>query len=144
MVKTSKKLQPVADIARQNEQNAARHHGDMLKELQHQEDQLNELIRYRNQYLDAFQRAVSTGLSAIQMQDYRLFIKRLDDAVIQQQQAVNNGRQNSEQSQSNWMEKRNRKKMLNKVIDNRKHEEEQHQVKKEQREMEDSSRSIDR
>jgi len=136
-MRTSKKLQPVANLAKQNERTAARHHGSVLRELQQQENQLNELITYRNQYLNSFKNATESGLSAIQMQDYRIFLHRLDDAIKQQQQNVINGQQSCESSQSTWKEKRNRSKMINKVVKNRQHVEHQQSEKREQRELED-------
>lgn len=137
MMARSKKLQPVADLAKQNENTAARNHGSVLRELQQHENQLNELLNYREQYLTALQTAGQTGLSAIQLQDYRLFLKRLDDAIKQQQQNVNNERQNCESSQNQWMDKRNRSKMINKVVKNRKKVEDQDLDKREQREQDD-------
>ncbi len=137
MMTRSKKLQPVADLARQNERTAARQHGDVLRELQQHENQLNELLNYRQQYLTALNTAGQTGLSAVQLQDYRLFIKRLDIAINQQQQNVNLERQNCEFSQNSWMDKRNRSKMINKVVSSRQKTESQEQEKQEQRELED-------
>lgn len=137
MMTRSKKLQPVADLAKQNERTAARHHGTVLRELEQHENQLNELLNYRDQYLNALKTAGQTGLSAIQLQDYRLFLRRLDDAIKQQQLNVNTERQNCESSQNKWMDKRNRSKMINKVVNNRKKIEEQDAGKREQREIED-------
>ncbi len=134
---SSKKLQPVANLAKLNERSAAKQHGSVMRELQKQENQLNELINYRNQYLDAFKTASEAGLSAIQMQDYRIFLQRLDDAIGQQQQNVNNGRQNTQASQTKWMDTRNKSKMINKVVENRQQLENQQVEKREQRELED-------
>ncbi len=136
-MRRSKKLQPVANLAKQNERSAAKLHGSVLREQQKQENQLNELINYRNQYLNAFKTAGESGLSAIQMQDYRIFLQRLDDAIQQQQQNVNNGRQNTQSSKTKWMDTRNQSKMINKVVKNRQQHENQQVEKREQREIED-------
>ena len=136
-MRSSKKLQPVANLAKLNERSAAKLHGSVLRELQKQENQLNELINYRNQYLNAFKTASETGLSAIQMQDYRIFLQRLDDAIQQQQQNVINGRQNTQSSQAKWMDTQNQSKMINKVVENRQQLENQQVEKREQRELED-------
>ena len=137
MIKHSKKLQPVANLAKQNERSAARQHGSVLRELEQQENQLNELIAYRDQYLKTFKTSCESGLSVVQMQDYRIFLLRLDDAIQQQQQNVSNGRQNCESSKTKWVDKRNRSKMINKVVNNRQQIEEQELNKREQREVED-------
>ena len=136
-MRRSKKLQPVANLAKINERSAAKLHGSVLRELQKQETQLDELINYRDQYLNAFKTASEAGLSAIQMQDYRIFLQRLDDAIQQQQQNVINGRQNTQSSQEKWTDTRNRSDMINKVVENRQQLENQQVEKREQRELED-------
>ncbi len=136
-MQSSKKLKPVANLAMLNERNAARAHGTVLRDLQKQENQLNELINYRDQYLNAFKAAGESGLSAVQMQDYRIFIQRLDNAIRQQQQNVTSGRQNTQTSQAQWMTKRNKSSMINKVIENRQKLENKQAEKREQRELED-------
>ena len=133
----SKKLQPVANLAKLNERSAAKQHGSVLRELKKQENQLDELINYRNQYLTAFKTASESGLSAIQMQDYRIFLQRLEDAIQQQQQNVINGRQNTQSSQTKWTDTRNQSEMINKVVENRQQVENQQVEKREQRELED-------
>ena len=136
MMRRSKKLQPVANLAKLNERNAAKLHGSVLRELEKQENQLDELINYRNQYLNAFKTASEAGLSAVQMQDYRIFLQRLDDAIQQQQQNVINGQQSTQSSQAKWMDTRNQSKMINKVVENRQQDENQQVKKREQRELE--------
>ncbi len=131
----STKLQPVAKIRKQQEQNAARLHGNTMRQAEQQQKQLNELVAYRNQYLKAFQSAAESGLSAVQMQDYRLFINRLDIAIEQQQQSVFNGQKKCEISQEKWTDKRSRSKMIDKVIENRKQAENKIMQEREQREL---------
>ena len=131
---SSTKLQPVAKIRKQQERNAARLHGDTMRQAEQQQKQLNELITYRNQYLKAFHSAAESGLSAVQMQDYRLFINRLDVAIEQQKQSVSNGQKECEISQEKWIDKRSRSKMIDKVIENRKQIENKIMEKCEQRE----------
>jgi len=135
-MKSSKKLQPIANLAKQNERGAARDHGNVLRALQQQEDQLDELISYRNEYINTFNNAGANGISVIQYQDYSLFLHRLDDAIKQQQQIVNNSRANCDQSKSKWLDKRNHSKMVNKVVEKRQQNESKQQDKREQRELE--------
>ncbi len=135
-MKSSKKLQPIANLAKQNERGAARDHGNVLRALQQHENQLNELISYRDEYLNTFNSAGANGISVIQYQDYSLFLRRLDDAIKQQRQLVTNGRADCDQSKSKWLEKRNRSKMVNKIVEKRQLSERQQQEKREQRELE--------
>jgi flagellar FliJ protein len=136
MIRTTR-LQPIAKINRQEERNAARSHGETMQQAEQQQKQLNELINYRNHYLKDFQSAVKAGLAAIQMQDYRLFIKRLDEAIAQQQQYVVNGQQKCKASQDKWTDKRNRSKMIDKVVEKNEQVELKESERREQRELED-------
>ncbi len=132
----STKLQPIAKINKQQERNAGRLHGETMRRAEQQQKQLDELINYRNHYSKAFQAASEAGLSVVQMQEYKLFINRLDDAISQQRQQVNNGQNRCETSQKEWMQKRNECKKIDKVIENRQHIEQQDIKKREQTELE--------
>ncbi len=137
-MRSSRRLQPVADIAKHSERHAARRHGDSLREHQEQQRQLDELIKYRDQYMDRFKQAGASGLSIVQMRDYQLFITRLDQAIAQQQQLVSTGEQQCQQSQANWIDKRGKSEMINKVVENRALTEQQRLDRREQKELDDS------
>lgn len=136
-MKKSSKLQPVAKISKQQEKNAARIHGDTLRQAEQQKKQLDELIDYRNQYLKAFQSVAESGLSAIQMRDYRLFISRLDMAIEQQRQYVAHGQKQCKDSHEKWIDKRSRRKMIDKVVESRQRIEKASSDRREQKELED-------
>lgn len=140
-MKRSTKLQPVAKIRKQQEKNAARQHGDSLRQAELQQKQLDELVSYRDQYLQSFQSAAETGLSAVQMRDYRLFISRLDAAIEQQRQLVAHGQEKCEISHDKWIDKRSRSKIIDKVIEGRQQQERQVMEKREQRELDDLSQN---
>ncbi len=132
----SAKLEPIAKINKQQERNAGRLHGETIRQAEQQQQQLEELVNYRNHYSKAFQSASEAGLSVIQMQEYKLFINRLDDAILQQKQQVNIGQSRCETSQKEWMQKRSKSKMIDKVIENRQQVEQQAMDKREQTELE--------
>ena len=139
----SNQLQPVANLARHNERSAARRHGDVQREFRQQQAQLEELIRYRNQYVENFQQAGKTGLSIVQLRDYQLFLARLDQAIAQQRQQVQQHHAETRQSQANWIDKRGKSKMLDKVVAGRVQQEQQAAEKREQRELEDRPHRAD-
>lgn len=136
-MKQSTRLQPVENIRKQQEDNAGRIHGDAIKEAKQQQKQLDELMRYREEYAKGFEAMGKSGLSAIQAQEYRLFINRLDDAIIQQQQFVETGKTRCEASQQEWMDKRSKRKMISKVVEKRQSTEQLQEKKREQKELED-------
>ncbi len=136
----STKLQPIAKINKQHERNAGRLHGETIRQAEQQQQQLDELINYRNHYSKAFKAASEAGLSVVQMQEYKLFINRLDDAIKQQKQHVNNGQNQCEVSQQKWLQKRSECQKIDKVIENRQHAEHQEKERREQREQENMPR----
>jgi flagellar FliJ protein len=131
------KLQPIAKIRKQQEDTAGRLHGESIRQAEHQKMQLDELLNYREEYAKSFRSASESGLSAIQMQEYQLFINRLDDAIRQQRQFVLNGQQKCDASQKEWMARRSKSKIINKVVENRQVSEKQARQRLEQKEMED-------
>lgn len=138
----SEKLQPIARIRKQQELNAGRLHGESIRQAEKQQKQLDELISYRDQYEKSFLSASQSGLSVVQMQEYRLFINRLDEAIKQQKQFVNNDQGKCEVSQKEWMNKRSKCKMIDKIVENRQQTEHQEKEKSEQRELEHSPHKV--
>ena len=134
-MKASTKLEPIANIRKQQEQNAGRSHGEALRHAELQQKQLNELVNYRNEYIKGFQETGKSGMSAIKIQEYHLFIKRLDDAIAQQKQQVANGQLTCESSQQEWMDKRTKSKIIDKVVENRQDAENLKRQQNEQREI---------
>jgi len=119
-MKSEQRLQPVAKIAKTQERNAAREMGEMQKQEQAQKTQLDVLLSYRDEYFQSFTSASRAGLSAVQMRDYQLFLKRLDTAIAQQRQQFEQSQQSCEQSQLQWRGKHNHTEMINKIIEKRK------------------------
>jgi len=136
-MKNSRGLKPVASIAKAHERNAARLMGEMLSQAEAQQLQLETLINYRKDYLDNFSNASRVGLSAIQMQDYQVFISRLDTAIDQQKGQVVQSRQECEQSRDYWRSKYNHSEMISKVVESRALQEEKIKNSKEQKETDD-------
>ncbi len=141
-MRSAKRLQPVANLAKHNERHAARQHGDVLREFQRHQQQLEELIKYRNQYFENFQQAGKAGLSIVQLRDYQLFLTRLDQAIAQQRQQVQQGQNAASRSQANWMDKRGRSRMIDKVVESRTQIEHHAAIKREQRELEDRPQPV--
>jgi len=136
-MKRSRRLGPVAMVARQRERNAARQLGDSLRHVEQQQKQLDDLIGYRDQYVAGFQAAGKAGLTAVQLRDYQLFLSRLDTAIMQQQMQLAASRQNCEQSQAEWQNKHGHSKMIDKVVENRQQDENRKLDEQEQREQDD-------
>lgn len=134
---SSQRLQPVASIAKAHERNAARLMGERLSQEEAQKLQMETLMNYRKDYIENFSTASRAGLSAIQMQDYQVFIGRLDSAIEQQKEQVLQSRQECEQSRDYWRSKYNHSEMINKVVESRAQQEMQIRNSNEQKQTDD-------
>ena len=140
-MKTSQTLAPVVRVARHRERDAARQMGDRMRHVDQQQKQLEELVNYRNEYANSFIDRTKSGLSAVKLREYQLFIGRLDIAIEQQKQQLESSRKNCEASQQQWRGADGRHKMINKVVQRRAQAEGQQQTDKEQRENDDRPHS---
>jgi flagellar FliJ protein len=140
-------MQPVAKIAQSKEREAARRMGKDMHRVEQQQTQLDQLIAFRDQYLQDYQSAGEAGFTVTQMREYQLFISRLNDAIVQQQQQLIACLQSSEKSSSSWRDSRSHSKKIDKIVEQRKFNEERENRGREQREQDDrrmSPRLLDR
>lgn len=142
-MKRSRRLDPVAKVARQRERNAAQQLGNNRQQTESEQKQLDQLIAYREHYVQAFNAAGKDGFSALQMRDYKLFLSRLDDAIIQQQQQLAASLDHCEQSQVEWQNRHNHSRLINKLVNNRRQHENKQQDDREQRELDDRQQTRD-
>lgn len=119
----SKRLKPVQQVAANRERNAARSMGQARVHLAREEAKLAQLKLYHQEYLERFQQVSSQGMSANQLQEFRAFLARLDEAIRQQQQVVAASIANHSTHKDNWKQKHTRTQALGKVVE-RYHQEE--------------------
>ncbi|MEJ2464704.1 MAG: flagellar export protein FliJ [Candidatus Thiodiazotropha sp.] len=119
----SKRLKPVQQVAASKERNAARTMGQARQHLAHEEAKLAQLKQYHQEYLTRFQEVASQGMGANQLQEYRAFLSKLDEAVQQQQKVVNASMANHSTHKDNWKQKRTRTQALGKVVERYRREE---------------------
>jgi len=139
-MKASRRLGPIARVARQRERDAARQLGDTVRQVELEQKQLDDLFAYREQYIANFQIAGKAGLSVVQLRDYQLFLQRLEDVITQQKKKVLACHENCAQSQENWRDKYGNSKMINKVVEKRRDIEDKEQNSREQREQDDRAK----
>ncbi|MES9831105.1 MAG: flagellar export protein FliJ [Candidatus Thiodiazotropha sp. LLP2] len=133
----SKRLKPVQRFAHSKEQNAARSMGQARKNLELEEAKLKQLKQYHQEYLDRFQKIASEGMTATQLQEYRTFLAKLDEAINQQEQVVASSMVNHNSHKDNWKQKHSRTQALNKVIDRYRDQEQKTADRREQKESDD-------
>lgn len=128
----SKRMQPVVEVTVNREREAARRLGELRQRQQAAEQRLQELIQYREDYARQF--AAGGSLSAARLQDYRVFLGRLNQAVEQQQALVERARQDCVAQQTRWMELHTRVQALGKVVSRYRDSERSDRDRREQKE----------
>lgn len=133
----SKRLQPVQRVAESREKDAARELGDSQRRMRDQEAKLEDLRRYHQEYLERFQTSARQGMTASQMQEYRAFLEKLDQAIREQEKVVLASKSECVSRKEHWQQKHVRSKALGKVMDRFKTAERKMVDKREQNEMDD-------
>ncbi len=133
----SKRLRPIARLAADRERQAARELAATLRELDARLQRLHELGAYREEYAQRFQAASARGLDAGRLRDFRSFLARLDEAIVQQEQLVAAARREWEDCTVRWQGTRSRTRMLDKVMERLRREEERVARRREQSESDE-------
>ncbi len=133
----SKRFKPVQRFAHSKEQNAARSMGVARRNLEQEEAKLLQLKSYHQEYLARFQTLAAEGMSAAQLQEYRAFLAKLDEAIQQQEQIVAASTVNHNSQKDNWKQKHSRTQALNKVVSRYQRKEQQSAERQEQKENDD-------
>jgi flagellar FliJ protein len=135
----SKRLKPVQRFVHSKEQKAARMMGQAKKSLQQEEAKLQQLKQYHQEYLQRFQQMAGAGMGATQLQEYRAFLAKLDEAIKQQQEVVTASAVNHSSSKNVWKKKHSRTQALNKAVERFRHQEQKSADRQEQKENDEHS-----
>ena len=130
-------MQPVVQVAASKEQAAARSLGDCQREIDARTARLTELLAYQAEYAQRFESSGGQGLDMARLQDYRVFLARLNDAISQQRRLVEVARGEYEQTRSHWLGTRRQAQAIDKVVDRFKHDEVRAQGCREQAETDE-------
>jgi flagellar FliJ protein len=143
-MKKSRRLQPVVKVAESREQQAARALGESQSQLSQAQQRHAELLRYKEEYLQRFHAAGKVGMNAAQMEDYRQFLVKLDQAIEQQRQVVEQAAQVLETKRRHWFEKRTKTQALDKVVSRYQSAEQRQQDRQEQNEQDEHAQQTSR
>lgn len=135
----SKRLSPVQRVAQSREQKAARHMGESHKSLLAEEAKLLQLRQYHEEYLTRFEAAARKGLSSSQLQEYRAFLDKLDEAIGQQERVVAARKNDHSSKKDSWRETHTRTQALDKVMRRYQQQERKNADRQEQKESDDRS-----
>lgn len=133
----SKRMQPVQRVAQSREQAAVQKLGQSQQYLAAQQSKLEELRTYRDQYAKAFETSGGAGLGSMQLQDYRVFLNRLNEAIRQQEVVIAQCTAQHEKTRQHWLETRSHSQAIDKVVERYRQEEHKQQNRKEQQEQDE-------
>lgn len=136
----SKRMQSVVEVTASRERDAARRLGDLQNRELAAAQRLEELIRYREEYTRQFADGVS--LPAARLQDYRVFLSRLNQAVEAQQKLLARAQQECAAQRSRWLEIHSRAQALGKVALRYRDAERDDHERREQKEADQRSNNV--
>ena len=133
----SKRMQPVQRVAHSREQTAVQKLGESQQYLEAQRAKLEELRAYRDQYARDFEASSGMGIDAARLQDYRVFLNRLGEAIRQQEALITQCCSQHEQTRQQWVETRSHSQAIDKVVDRYRQQERREYDRKEQQEQDE-------
>lgn len=112
----TRKLDPVIELARKATEAELIRLGETNAVLQQEQNQLDELMRYRDEYLSRFRRDDPLVMSAKKALDLRGFLAQLDQAIHAQQMQVRHSRQLLDKQRQNWLQAKNKEQAIDSLM----------------------------
>lgn len=101
-------LQSILDLSQLRMEDAARRLGELLAGEKEAGARLVLLQQYRAEYHERFVAAAQSGIDRTAWNNYRSFLDRLDEAIVQANLMVDQSRQLTAAGQREWVDKRGR------------------------------------
>ncbi len=128
---SSKRLKPIKQLAENKEKKAAQNLGKSVEYRKLQLNKLAQLRNYRAEYVNSMSQKTQQGMFGDQLQQYHLFLTKLDTAIQHQEQIVAQSEQSLVESQDNWRADSSRANAISSAIDKMKTKENQQKEKRE-------------
>ena len=143
MTRRLKRLEPVQRLRQFHERDAARRLGEDQQALAAQQTRLSELLQYREDYLQRYRQVLASGRLAGQpLQEYRVFLERLDQAIAQQRQNIERNERACAHSRDQWLSTRTDVRAIDKVVERRRVMLERARLKQEQSESDERAQHV--
>lgn len=110
-------LQPLLKLSRLHLDEATRKLGELIAGEQEASQRHQLLVQYREEYQTRFMAAAKEGIGPTEWSNYRQFIARIDDAIIQAALSVTLTQQRTLAGQQNWLGKQGRLKAFDTLAD---------------------------
>ncbi|MCB1694820.1 MAG: flagellar export protein FliJ [Halioglobus sp.] len=111
-----KKMDKVAAVAKIAEQQSARELNVVRQSHDEKSDRLEQLVQFKEDYETSLETAAEKGMPAKQLQDYRLFMSKLNQAIDKQSREVETTGQSLEEVREEWISKSHRKSALEHLL----------------------------
>jgi flagellar FliJ protein len=133
----SKRFEPIREIASTSAKDLGRAMGEAGRKVAELEGKVQQLQSYRDDYVRNSQSAGT--IDAVKLQNYRMFLDRLGEALRQQSQLLDIARAEYEKRRVMWSEKRIEAESLGRAVDKFRKEERHAADQREQREGDDAA-----
>lgn len=97
-------IRTLIEMADRESDQAAEALAEANRNLAESEENLNQLLDYRNDYLGQLERNTQNGLHARSYMNFHTFLARLDQAIVGQQAVVSACRQKVSERRQQWQE----------------------------------------
>ncbi len=134
----SKRFEPIREIASNSADALSRAMADAGRRVADLERQLEQLERYRAEYMQSPATA-GASMDAVKLQNYRSFLDRLGEAKRQHQKNLDAARAEYEKRRTLWSEKRVEAESLGRAVERFRTEERAAEDRREQREGDDAA-----
>ncbi len=132
----TRKLAPVVDHVEKLEQDALKAVAFSQQRLQQQNERLEQLIRYRDEYANRHNDGPVT-YGAVQLREFQRFLAQLDDTIEQQREVVRLAEREVEFKRQKWKLTRTRSDAMHKMIDRISEQERRQLQQREQKAMDE-------
>lgn len=132
----SKQMQPVLQLAESRKTEAATALGKQVQVLEQASQQLQDLLRYRQEYSQQLSQAQGR-VDVFRLQEQRAFMAKLSAAIQQQQAVVERHKGQLKKLRAQWMEKHKETQALDHLLENYKQQERRQADVREQKTLED-------
>lgn len=137
MATKSRRFQPVVHYAQSKEDEAARRLGDSQKNLLDQQQKLQGLETYLQEYSANLTQVGQIGMSAGQVQSYHAFLTKLREAIKQQLRLVEIAESDLDVKRKAWFLANGRTKTFSSVMERYLSEEAREALRKEQKSLDE-------
>jgi flagellar FliJ protein len=130
-------LQTLLDLARTDSDTAAAQLGAFNGHDRDMEERLRQLLEYRGEYTAHLARMAKIGMNSVYWRNFRVFIDKIDTAIVQQRENVAQAKHQVQTGQHHWHAQQRRLKSFDTLSARHRSAELMHEQRQEQKEQDD-------